>query len=98
MFLEAFQDELVKQASQPLRKVAGILTPARQADHLLERMAVTGGLSTAALHGAQSIKSKVTRDPYGEPQGSLLGSAAKGAAGGVLAGIILKALSRGHRR
>jgi hypothetical protein len=94
MLLEAFTDELVKTAAPALRKTAGILAP--RPDRLLERLAVTGALSSGALHGASKVKSTLTGNPYDAPQGSMLGAAAKGVGGGLLAGVLLKALGKMH--
>lgn len=94
MDLEAFADELMKTATPALRKTASFLAP--RPDRLLERLAVTGALSSGAVHGASKAKAALSADPYDGPQDTLTGALAKGVGGGLLAGVLLKALGRMH--
>ena len=94
MIIHGFKDELVKLGPGPLTKTARVLRSG--SDPLLQRMAATGALAGAGLHGAQSAKSVVTGDRG--PDGTLLGAAGRTALGGLLAGAGLKALGRMSRR
>jgi len=91
---KAFADELLKTATPALRKTASFLAP--RPDRLLERLAVTGALSSGAVHGASKAKAALTGNPYDGPEGTMTGALAKGVGGGLLAGVLLKALGRMH--
>lgn len=88
--LRSFADELIQLRPAGLNKTARLLAP--RPERLVERLAVTGALSSGALYGAQKAKAGLSGE-YG-PEGTALGALGRGAAGGLLAAIALKALGR----